>query len=49
MSSAFTAATGELADRLVAALLAGEAAGGDRRGKQSAAVQVRPAKWRLWQ
>ncbi len=40
MSSAFTAATGELADRLVAALLAGEAAGGDRRGKQSAAVQV---------
>lgn len=31
---------GELADRLVAALAAGQAAGGDRRGQQSAAVLV---------
>ncbi len=36
----FTRAEGELADRLVAALRAGENAGGDKRGKQSAAVQV---------
>ncbi len=40
MSRAFLTAEGELADRLVAALRAGEIAGGDRRGKQSAAVQV---------
>src|SRR5512143_1414380 len=33
-------AKGELADRLVAALLAGQRAGGDRRGQQSAAVLV---------
>lgn len=33
-------AKGELADRLVTALQAGESAGGDRRGKQSAAVVV---------
>lgn len=36
----FEAASGELADRLVAALAAGQAAGGDRRGQQSAAVLV---------
>jgi uncharacterized Ntn-hydrolase superfamily protein len=40
MSAAFTAATGPLADRLVAALVAAEAAGGDVRGRQSAAVRV---------
>lgn len=40
MAEAFVAAQGELADRLVAALLAGDTAGGDRRGKQSAAVLV---------
>ncbi len=40
MSEAYLSATGELADRLVAALRAGESAGGDKRGKQSAAVQV---------
>ena len=40
MSKAFLSAQGELADRLVAALRAGDIAGGDRRGKQSAAVQV---------
>ena len=40
MAAGFSRAEGELADRLVAALRAGEYAGGDRRGKQSAAVQV---------
>lgn len=44
MAETFEQATGELADRLVAALLAGDAIGGDRRGKQSAGVLVvRPA------
>jgi len=36
----FENARGELADRLVAALLAGQRAGGDRRGQQSAAVLI---------
>jgi uncharacterized Ntn-hydrolase superfamily protein len=40
MAETFTSASGELADRLVAALLAGDTVGGDRRGKQSAAVVV---------
>lgn len=40
MSESFLSASGELADRLVAALRAGESAGGDKRGKQSAAVLV---------
>ena len=40
MSAAFTAARGPLADRLVAALAAGQAAGGDLRGRQSAALLV---------
>ena len=40
MADAFTSGRGELADRLVAALLAGETVGGDKRGKQSAAVLV---------
>ncbi len=40
MAESFTSASGELADRLVAALLAGDTVGGDRRGKQSAAVVV---------
>lgn len=40
MAATFEAAGGELADRLVGALAAGQAAGGDRRGKQSAAVLV---------
>lgn len=38
MAGEFQDAQGELADRLVAALAAGDQAGGDRRGKQSAAV-----------
>jgi uncharacterized Ntn-hydrolase superfamily protein len=40
MSSAFEQAKGELVDRLLAALLAGDSAGGDRRGRQSAALLV---------
>jgi uncharacterized Ntn-hydrolase superfamily protein len=40
MAKTFEIAKGELADRLVAALAAGQAAGGDRRGQQSAAVLV---------
>jgi uncharacterized Ntn-hydrolase superfamily protein len=40
MAAAFRVAEGELADRLVAALLAGDRAGGDRRGRQSAGVLV---------
>lgn len=41
MAAAFEAAAGgELAHRLIAALEAGQAAGGDKRGRQSAAVLV---------
>jgi uncharacterized Ntn-hydrolase superfamily protein len=40
MAEAFTGAGGDLCDRLLAALLAGDAAGGDRRGRQSAALVV---------
>lgn len=40
MSDAFTAAAGDLVDRLLASLVAGDAAGGDRRGRQSAALLV---------
>jgi uncharacterized Ntn-hydrolase superfamily protein len=37
---AFQRASGTLAERLLAALEAGEAAGGDKRGKQSAALKI---------
>ena len=40
MAEAFTAATGPLAQRLLATLAAGEAAGGDARGRMSAALVV---------
>jgi len=40
MSKAFESAKGDLADRMMAALEAAEAAGGDIRGKQSAALIV---------
>lgn len=40
MEEAFLKTTGTLADRLYAALLAGESKGGDSRGKQSAALLV---------
>lgn len=39
-AAAFAAEGGPLARRFLAALLAGEAAGGDRRGRQSAAILV---------
>ncbi len=44
VASAFTQATGELAERLAAALQAGDEAGGDRRGRQSAALYVARAR-----
>ena len=40
MADAFVGAAGDLSDRLLAAVLAGDAVGGDRRGKQSAALVV---------
>jgi uncharacterized Ntn-hydrolase superfamily protein len=40
MADAYRSARGELADRLLAALFAGDEAGGDRRGRQGAAVYV---------
>jgi uncharacterized Ntn-hydrolase superfamily protein len=40
LGRAFAETEGDLCDRLLAALLAGDAAGGDRRGKQSAALLV---------
>ncbi|HXM17956.1 MAG TPA: DUF1028 domain-containing protein [Candidatus Tumulicola sp.] len=42
--STFEQTRGALADRLVAALRAGQAAGGDRRGKQSAALYIAKPK-----
>lgn len=44
MEKAFAAAKGDLADRMLAALDAAQAAGGDIRGKQSAALIVVNAK-----
>lgn len=40
MADAYEKTRGELADRLMAALAAGDAAGGDKRGRQSAAILV---------
>src|SRR5947209_9776441 len=40
MAETFERARGSLADRLIAALVAGQAGGGDRRGMQSAALLV---------
>ncbi|HWD64918.1 MAG TPA: DUF1028 domain-containing protein [Solirubrobacteraceae bacterium] len=48
MLEAFQAAEGELAWRLLAALEAAEAAGGDTRGKQSAALLVVPPEGESW-
>jgi uncharacterized Ntn-hydrolase superfamily protein len=44
MASAFERASGDLADRMLAALEAGQAAGGDVRGRQSAALLIVKAK-----
>jgi uncharacterized Ntn-hydrolase superfamily protein len=40
LARAFTETGGDLCDRLLAALVAGDAAGGDKRGRQSAALLV---------
>lgn len=48
MAAAFSAADGPLAERLVAALDGAQAAGGDVRGKQSAALLVVPAVGEPW-
>jgi uncharacterized Ntn-hydrolase superfamily protein len=49
MSAAFAAAEGDLANRLLTALAAAEADGGDVRGRQSAALLVAPAEGEPWQ
>lgn len=49
MLDAFSAASGPLPDRLLAALDAAEAEGGDARGRQSAALLVVPADGRAWE
>jgi uncharacterized Ntn-hydrolase superfamily protein len=48
MSEAFAAATGPLADRLMAALRAAEGEGGDVRGRQSAAMAISAAEGEPW-
>lgn len=48
MADAYRAHHGDLADRLLAALDSGEAAGGDVRGRQSAALLVVPASGEAW-
>jgi uncharacterized Ntn-hydrolase superfamily protein len=51
MAEAFRSTKGDLADRMVAALRAGQAAGGDIRGRQSAAIRIVRAEptGREWQ
>jgi uncharacterized Ntn-hydrolase superfamily protein len=49
MLAAFGAASGALTQRLLAALDAAEAAGGDLRGRQSAAILVVPAQGEPWE
>jgi len=44
LAETFESTEGPLAERLLAALAAGDAAGGDRRGRQSAALIVRQAR-----
>jgi uncharacterized Ntn-hydrolase superfamily protein len=48
MAEAFEGSEGPLARRLIAALRAAEAAGGDVRGRQSAAAVVAPAAGEAW-
>lgn len=43
-AEAFAASTGPLAERLIAAMAAGEAAGGDKRGRQSIALRIQGAE-----
>jgi uncharacterized Ntn-hydrolase superfamily protein len=49
MLEAYRGARGTLADRLLAALDAAEAEGGDARGRQSAAILVVPAHGESWE
>ena len=49
MSSTYMESRGSLAERLLDALDAGEAAGGDLRGRQSAAILVVPARGEAWE
>jgi uncharacterized Ntn-hydrolase superfamily protein len=49
MAAGFAATEGDLADRLMAALLAAEGEGGDVRGRQSAALVVVPREGPPWQ
>jgi uncharacterized Ntn-hydrolase superfamily protein len=49
MAAAFTRSTGPLARRLLAALRAAEASGGDARGKQSSAMVVVPPSGEPWE
>jgi uncharacterized Ntn-hydrolase superfamily protein len=49
MLEAFRATEGALTDRLLAALDAAELAGGDLRGRQSAAILVVPAEGESWE
>jgi uncharacterized Ntn-hydrolase superfamily protein len=49
MAEAFGATAGPLARRLLAALEAAEEAGGDVRGRQSAALLVVPAAGEVWE
>jgi uncharacterized Ntn-hydrolase superfamily protein len=49
MGTAFEAATGSLAQRLLAALDAAQAAGGDWRGRGGAGILVVPAEGRPWE
>ncbi len=48
MADAYRSTDGPLADRLMAALLAAEAEGGDVRGRQAAALLVVPASGPAW-
>jgi uncharacterized Ntn-hydrolase superfamily protein len=48
MAAAYSAHDGDLAERLLAALDGAEAAGGDVRGRQSAALLVVPAAGEAW-
>ena len=48
MAAAYAEHEGDVADRLLAALAAGEGAGGDVRGRQSAALLVVPAGGEPW-
>jgi uncharacterized Ntn-hydrolase superfamily protein len=49
MLAAYTAADGPFADRLLTTLEAAEAAGGDIRGCQSAAILIAPAEGEPWE